>query len=827
MRTGPATDLSTGWFSVAEDSQFNEGAYCFVSQQTMQSEYYINSVYYSNRHYFSGKSLNHISITRKTNETDDTFISRIVSEIKNIKIGIGSSNEIEYDKDRFILSYSLLFPNNKKFKYPFEDTESNILFNLYDFEYIPNIVKKTNRTFKWTDGSKTYTETHPDITYEKLKTSKSWIDGGKESKLINKSTGVDSDFSSTFVPNDEMTANDVYEYTKNSHIIYTNIPDLNVLPTTYKFVRNEKDNPIPYIKNPLYKPRNYPLETYDWVSTSANSDKGQFTMRYKTASEIWNDLELNNDNSRAEKFDTRQSLTLQEKIFDNLPVLKEKISLDSAKNLEDLPAFNYLDINAAEIIYKNGDYYIFIAFNDKLYIVKETNLSGFLNNESIKSNTPNIVKGGSYLTEIKSHNIRLKFENISSLRIYENDLYITDSKLNAVIHYDLEHLYSSNNGTQDLDNLLILKNILQGDGTIKNKIYFNEPSSLAVSKNKVYIVDKNNKCIKIYNRNLNYIKTIKNGKYSTHDIQAININPNAIYLENGTKVKSESLWVLSKQFSKLYISIYSDENLIYNTPLSNIMLENNDKLWEDNVKNIVFSYSDSNYYYICTSYNVYKAYTSNPKVLLGGYKYELDINDDYIINQRCFALCGISDKENDQILNIFNIYNSSDLELYTVSDTFDNLSVLEKLSCVSKFGIGIFNESTKFISTLTSKDIPCETVYIYANNNDYINALTLNKMIYSLVANLYNLKNSIIGTVKTVANNNNIVSVEDIQLDTYYKLLEADNIKNYFVYDNELINVGLNRIFESIYNMQYKIIEKMQSLHYSFDASIVNSAKII
>ena len=821
MLIGPSKDLSTGWYSVADDgqlndSQFNEGSYSFVSQQALSNDYYINSVYYSNRHYFSGKSLGCISITRKTNETDDAFINRIINEMGTIKVAVGSSNKVEYDNNRFILNYSLLFQNTKKFKFPFENTESNIPFNLYDFEYIPNIVKATNRTFKWTDGSKTYTEKHPDITYGKLKTSKEWINGGKKSKLINKATGIKSDFISTFIPNDEMTANDVYEYTKNSHITYTNIPNLNVLPTTYKFVRDKKDNPIPYIKNPLYKPRNYPLETYDWVPTSTTSDKGRFKIRYKTASEIWDDLILNTNNSKSKKYDTRQSLTLQEKIFDNLPVLKEEISIADTKTIEKLPEFNYLDINTAEIVYKNGKYYIFIAFSNKLYIVKTNNFD--------------TISGGSYLTEIKSHNIRLSFENINSLRIYENDLYITDSKLNAVIHYDLEHLFSEVSETKEdsksLDELLIFKNILQGDGTIKNKIYFNEPSSLAISENKVYVVDKNNKCIKIYNRNLNYIKTIKNGKYSTHDIQAININPNAIYLENGTKVKRESLWVLSKQFSKLYISIYNDEELVYNTPLSNIMLENNDRLWEDNVKNIVFSYSDSNYYYICTSYNVYRAYTSNPKVLLGGYKYKLK-NNDYTINQRCFALCGKPDAENDYILNIFNIYDSAELESYTAVNSFNNLSVFEQLSCVSSFAIATFHESTRFISTLTNKDIPCETDYIFANNDDYINALTINKMIYSLVANLYNLKNSIIGTIKTVASNNNIVSIDDIQLDTYYKFLEADNIKNYFVYDNELVNVSLNRIFESIYNMQYKIIEKMQSLHRSFDSTIITNAKII
>ncbi len=198
-----------------------------------------------------------------------------------------------------------------------------------------------------------------------------------------------------------------------------------------------------------------------------------------------------------------------------------------------------------------------------------------------------------------------------------------------------------------------------------------------------------------------------------------------------------------------------------------------------------------------------------------------------IINHRCFSICEDTSKNADMIYNIFNVYDVKQLSAYIDNKIFDELSIAEKLECIDKFNRYYFKDKINFISTLSNKNIPCENYYIYANDNDYINPLTLNKMLYSLILNLYNLKNSIIGTLKTIALNDNIVTCEDFQFDNYYKLLEENNIKNYFIYDNELINVALNRIFESIYNIQFKILERMQSLHFSFEPNLNKTAKII
>lgn len=844
IQGGPKTQSDTSYVTVQDDGKLNEGAYCFISQQEIEGGHYINTIHFSNRHYFHGQFGCLYEISRDSKATNASFIDKIISEIEklNVNIIVPSDSTIKYIKNNFVLKGNIGFKQIKRSP----DNSKNIGFSLSDFEYIPNITKQLNYSFRWTDGVTTYTDEKPDTTYGALRTSVRWLNGGKNSKLVYKSTGNGG--SASYIPNDDMTANDVYEATKNSHIIYEKIPNLISNTLSYKFVRDKKSESIPYIKNPLYKARNYPLETYDWFPSSPGNNIGSFKVRYKTAKEIWNELQLNNANSTTKNnnSDPNQALSIPEKIFDNLPTIKEEIRIDDNQLIGNLPEFNYLDINDAEVLYKNNKFYYFIAFSDKLLIIKadKTNdkLPEFLipkSNDSVKY---------IYIKEINSLNVRIAFKHINSLKIYENDLYISDSKLNAVIQYNIEHLLSPKED-ELVSNMLIVKNMLQGDGSIKNKLYFNKPTSLAISKNKVYVVDKNNRCIKIYNRNLNYIKTIKNGKYSTHDIQAIAINPHSVYLENGTKVHSESLWVISKHLSKLYLSIYFNEELLYNTHISNITLETNQKYWEENVKNIIFSFCDSNYYYIVTSYHTYKAYTTNPKVLIGSYTFTKNKDHKNKVDQRCFAICGNPEEEYDYIFNIFNIYDTASLEQYTVDKSFNDLSVAEKVECINKsdllnelfksnksntkttpinnFITLFFKESLSYISTLNSKEVPCDTQFIHADTNDYINALTLNKMLYSLISNLYNLKNSIIGTLKTVALNNNIVSVDNIELDTYYNLLEAHNTRNYFVYDNELINVGLNRIFESIYNLQFKILEKMQSLHLSFDETILLEPKII
>lgn len=599
---------SSGYVSIADDGvPHNEHAYGFVSQQELTGGNYINTIYFSNRNYFTGKN----GFKYKISIDKSISVDSILDNIKKLRVTIRPTKaDIRYSPSRYILNYSLSINDN-----------DNI--SLSDFEYLPNYIKQSNYRFIWNNGD----NPPSNMTYGELKNSKEWIAGGntsslefkagpaKEIKDDPKTEDKDEGYTSTYIPEDNMTAFDVHNYLINCHIKYTHVPKLEKLSDTYKQEG--------FVKNPLYRPRNYPLMTYDWVQTSKTSDAGQYKLRYKTAKEIWEDLEFDIKNSTAIKRpDCEHNLTIIEKIFDNKPVVKEEISIDSSNSTISLPDFDYLDINDSAVIKNNDNTFYFIAFSNKILIL-------IYKNEDLESKDKNSITPIVEITikDIKSYNINYSFKNIHSILIKDNDLYITDSKLNAVIHCGIEHLMCKNfnNKSEDgsgFNELIIFKNILQGDGKAKDKLCFDNPTSIAVSSSKVYITDKNNKCIKIYNRNLNYIKTIKNGKYSTQNIEAIAINPNALYLENGTKIKSESLWVISKQISSIFLSIYVDEELVYNTPLSNIKLENNINLWEDSVKNIIFSFSDSNYYYIVTTYNIYKLYTSKPTSILGSYKYE-------------------------------------------------------------------------------------------------------------------------------------------------------------------------------------------------------------
>lgn len=61
VQSGPMAQSDTSYVTVQDDGNpndgiFNEGAYCFISQQEIEGGNYINTIHFSNRHYFSRRT---------------------------------------------------------------------------------------------------------------------------------------------------------------------------------------------------------------------------------------------------------------------------------------------------------------------------------------------------------------------------------------------------------------------------------------------------------------------------------------------------------------------------------------------------------------------------------------------------------------------------------------------------------------------------------------------------------------------------------------------------------------------------------------------------
>lgn len=137
----------------------------------------------------------------------------------------------------------------------------------------------------------------------------------------------------------------------------------------------------------------------------------------------------------------------------------------------------------------------------------------------------------------------LKFLDIIDAKMNGNQLFVLDRKLNMLVKYDITSFVDSAS-VWSINQLRFVSSI-QGLGSAEHKTYFNNPSALAVSENFVYVADNGNKCIKKYTTELDFRKTFRNGKYSTHDIRSISHCPYEFTLDDGTEIPADSLWILS------------------------------------------------------------------------------------------------------------------------------------------------------------------------------------------------------------------------------------------------------------------------------------------
>ena len=153
---------------------------------------------------------------------------------------------------------------------------------------------------------------------------------------------------------------------------------------------------------------------------------------------------------------------------------------------------------------------------------------------------------------------------------------------------------------------------LQGEGSASSPIFFNQPCSICADDENIYVADKGNGCIKKYSSSFDYLSTIRNGNFATHDIQTISINPYVFTMSNGEVLSPNSLWVFTTTGKNMYVHVISNNRVVYSHRIENLEMLEDKYMWKEEFKSVKFSFCDSNYYYLCTSKRVYKVHLTKP-----------------------------------------------------------------------------------------------------------------------------------------------------------------------------------------------------------------------
>lgn len=562
------------------------------------------------------------------------------------------------------------------------------------------------------------------------------------------------------------------------------------------------------------------------------------------------------------------------------------------------PLYNFNDIVHAEFIITKVEatssgrllhLMIFFLFSDKLVIFpyiyyQEDQESNKVTVDDHRYPEINFNEGSTDILVLNSidpsNKNSLKFLGLKDIELHGNYMYLVDEKLNMVLRYDIAYLLNDESDIGfNLKSIRLIDN-LQGDGTVNDSIYFNTPVAVAVDDDWIYIADKGNGCVKKYTSSFDYEITLRNGKFVDHNIETISVNPYSFELD-GTKLAPGSLWIFSTSGTGLYVTVISDNQVVYFKQIDKIQLLADRYTWDEEFKSVKFSFTNSNYYYVSTTKRVYKIHLSKPTYPFASLSYykqrsltstmvwssipypwhnlpdgttdeNVNITWAYrpqktsaeVLDNRAFTITGIDSSElisddgtkqkqfdGDLILHIGNLYDQSKVDTYIKRNncTFDEIPEAELAKMIKASGIFLYHEPATFISSISNPSVPC---YIDEDLQDikpdeYVNSITFNAHIYKVIYNLINIKNTLLGRFQGAYNLDNIMVYDQLILDNFFQQLKIENKDDYFIHDNEPVSIIVNRVFENVWNIQHEILKKMEAKYISTPSFNNNTFRLI
>lgn len=186
-------------------------------------------------------------------------------------------------------------------------------------------------------------------------------------------------------------------------------------------------------------------------------------------------------------------------------------------------------------------------------------------------------------------------------------------------------------------------------------------------------------------------------------------------------------------------------------------------------------------------------------------------------NQKVYAKIGT---EVDEYINMGEIPVKTE-------NTFIVLPIIETNDRANN-AILFYKEPNIFKSTLLNTEIKAySSAEILLNNNEeYVDALTFNKILQKLYFNLMEIKKYIFGTFAAGYSVDNLMTYDHIQPDSSIQNLGIDS-ENFLIGDNEQMSAIANRCFLNIWNVQLNILDKIQTIYLSTLNYNLNAYRII
>lgn len=407
-------------------------------------------------------------------------------------------------------------------------------------------------------------------------------------------------------------------------------------------------------------------------------------------------------------------------------------------------------------------------FTKKSPVDSDANIGFFASNTHLYVLTSNYNYNtiGVFLSTNKvTENSTFTFGRIDSIAIDETKqyLYVCDSGNDTIYQYNINNLLEEDN---IIGRKIVYVDSMGGTGTYQDIDKFNNPGFLNLYQNNLYIMDRGNYCVKVFDSNMNWVKTFRNKNlFLENEITAFKINPvnNKFYLGFNT--------ILGVFTPELSTSNFFSMSSFFTT---------NEKIIDFN-----FSEVDNNIFYTISNKNIYKKFISKPETYIGKFL----LSDNNITTTQ---------------------FNFSYLTKY--SDNIDNLVVYGK-----RYNAGMFLsflEKSSYVTILTNNDLDMYTIdEIRVNPEEYSQDWVFSKSNYKILLNILAMRDRITKRFagKYDGSGNLLLYGTLYLLDNEVQKEKFDYSLNYLVGINEMYsNSVINRSISKMYDLQTHMLSVLR-----------------
>jgi len=391
-------------------------------------------------------------------------------------------------------------------------------------------------------------------------------------------------------------------------------------------------------------------------------------------------------------------------------------------------------------------------------------------------------------TNAVTENSIFTFTSLNSIAFdKQNFVYVSDNFLNTIYKYNIENLILEDN---IIGKKILYVDSVGGTGNYLDNDRFNNPCFLNIYNDLLYVIDKNNFCLKVYDLNLNYKNTIRSKRiFQQNNVTAFrpNSNNNLFYIGFDDKFAIFTPDLLPPPPPEpLFVGDDRPEQLL-NTDISDVTYYTLSSLFTSGEKIVDFSFSeaDKNIFFIVSNKNVYKRFISKPDYHIGRF---LLSEQNIFLSAFRFSMLDNFDENTDRFI------------IYGINQ---NAGIFYQ-----------FLEDSNYISILTNDDIDLYTYdEIKINPEEYSQDWVFTKANYKLLLNILTIRDRI---VKRFAgkydNKGNLLYFGPLYLtDIEVQREQFDVSLNYFLNVNEIFsNSVFNRSIEKFYSFQTHMLSVLK-----------------